>query len=157
MFKFQNVLYENGARNFLVIDVPPVNRSPACMLCILSSSLLSSFLLTLLPDRSISSERAHVFPEWNITLERAVRAFHDEKLKSGDPISAFYFSSHKVFTSILDTPENYGMTKRGIWMDQLHPTSATHVVLGGFVMEMLSGIPAGTSTVPQKADEEVNT
>jgi hypothetical protein len=69
------------------------------------------------------------------------------------PVSVFYFSSHKVFTSILDTPEVYGLSEGTIWMDLLHPTSATHVVLGGFVMEMLSKIPADPSAANVSATD----
>lgn len=30
LFNLQQELYEEGARNFLFIDVPPMTRSPAC-------------------------------------------------------------------------------------------------------------------------------
>lgn len=32
LFSLQEDLYNAGARNFLFIDVPPINRSPACEL-----------------------------------------------------------------------------------------------------------------------------
>jgi hypothetical protein len=30
LFSLHEELYNGGARNFLLIDLPPINRSPAC-------------------------------------------------------------------------------------------------------------------------------
>lgn len=34
LFEVQDELYKTGARNFLFIDVPPIERSPAGMLAV---------------------------------------------------------------------------------------------------------------------------
>jgi hypothetical protein len=36
LFELQSQLYEHGPRNFCYVDVPPVDRTPACKITILS-------------------------------------------------------------------------------------------------------------------------
>ncbi|PVG02300.1 hypothetical protein CPB86DRAFT_823124 [Serendipita vermifera] len=129
LFELQWQLYEKGARNFLFIDVPCIDRSPA-------------YKVVPTPER-----RAR-FPAYNLTLERKIRQFVSDTSEPGkDPITALYFSSHKVFTSLLDTPEEYGFppdhVKRSggsIWADHLHPTSVVHAILAAELEKFLNEV-----------------
>lgn len=76
-----------------------------------------------------------------------MRSFVAEKSTTDDPITAIYFSAHKVFTSLLDSPESLGfpqsdIEKSGgsIWVDHLHPTSAVHLVVANELDTLLSSI-----------------
>ncbi|KAG8755751.1 hypothetical protein FRC14_003689 [Serendipita sp. 396] len=133
LFVLQQYLYDKGARNFLFIDVPPVDRSPAYRNLTKRDG----------PSRMVL---------WNIELERRLRAFAAEKEAAGGPITAAYFSSHKVFTTFLDDPEEYGFPKSDvrrsggeIWVDDLHPTPAVHAIIAKELDDMLNGIAVTTS------------
>lgn len=79
-------------------------------------------------------------------LGQRIKQFVEQKESDQDPITAMYFSSYKVFTSVLDGPENYGLAndqkKAGgtIWVDNLHPTSAVHAIIANELNKMLSSI-----------------
>ncbi|KAG8840414.1 hypothetical protein FRB91_006115 [Serendipita sp. 411] len=132
LFVLQQYLYDKGARNFLFIDVPPVDRSPAYRNLTKRDG----------PSRMVL---------WNIELERRLRTFAAEKEAAGGPITATYFSSHKVFTAFLDDPEEYGFPKSDvrrsggeIWVDHLHPTPAVHAIIAKELDDMLNGIAVAT-------------
>ncbi|KAG8795854.1 hypothetical protein FRC17_008067 [Serendipita sp. 399] len=137
LFILQKELYDKGARNFLFIDVPPVNRSPAYRGTTRREE----------PSRMI---------RWNIELERRIRELAAETETAGDPITALYFSSHKVFTAFLDNPEEYGFPSGdirraggAIWADYLHPTSAVHAIVAKDLESMLQRVAMAT---PQPGD-----
>ncbi|KAG8799046.1 hypothetical protein FRC16_005929 [Serendipita sp. 398] len=124
LFILQQELYDKGARNFLFIDVPPVDRSPAYR-------------------GSPKTRGAPRIVLWNMELQRHIRTFVTEKEATG-PVTVLYFSSHKIFTSILDNPEEHGfpeedINKSGgaIWVDELHPTSAVHAIFARKINVML--------------------
>lgn len=129
LFKLQEELYDQGARNFLFCDVPCVDRSPAYI--------------------QMGIEGAETrFHDWNLALDNAIRTFVAEKSTKNDPITAIYFSSHKVFSALLDHPDEYGFPQKdtqkaggSIWMDHLHPTSAVHLIVAMELHVMLSSIP----------------
>jgi len=110
IFDLQETLYEVRARNFLFVDVPPMDRSPAV-------------------SASLSLPR---YDRWNIILRPSAKAF-----SSAHPAATvLLFSSHATFSRVLDDPvgHNFGAMeirrKKGeIWMDHLHPTSKMHNVV----------------------------
>jgi hypothetical protein len=81
-------------------------------------------------------------------LQRKIREFVSDVSEPGkDPITALYFSSYKVFTSIFDNLEEYGFppdhVKRpggSIWADHLHPTSVVHAILAVELEKFLSEV-----------------
>jgi len=125
LLTLQEALYAHGARNFLFIDVPPVDRSPA--------AITSSFDL---------SPR---FKNWNTGLRAMVSEFHGAHAD----VTAFVFSSWDTFTRVLDDPVGHGFPKDdvqkfggSIWVDHLHPSSAVHKVVARGVAGFLDTWPA---------------
>ena len=136
-------VYETGARNFLFIDLPPIDRSPAGQLPLTLLIFSPLILLPVVLNWGGPSSNAHEkYLTWNNSL-----AVQLEEFKAAFPLSkVFTFSSHDTFTRILDDPSSYGMAKEDVaiiggevWVDHLHPTSAVHVVLAreleAFLME----------------------
>ncbi|KZS92110.1 hypothetical protein SISNIDRAFT_474841 [Sistotremastrum niveocremeum HHB9708] len=119
LISLQKDLYALGGRNFLFIDVPPIDRSPA------------GLDLDMTPDR---------YEEWNSTLSTALLKFSEKH----DEATVLLFSAWDTFTKILDDPAHYGMdeedehvTGRRIWFDDLHPSTWVHKVLSGEIMSFL--------------------
>ncbi|KAH9930923.1 uncharacterized protein B0H18DRAFT_991881 [Fomitopsis serialis] len=82
-------MYAENARNFLILDVPAVNRSPV-------SKLLADYANQL--DGYIS--------EWNELLHDSAREFTETE--SYSDASLFLFSSHKMLSDLLDDAEEFG-------------------------------------------------
>ncbi|KZV94991.1 hypothetical protein EXIGLDRAFT_766583 [Exidia glandulosa HHB12029] len=123
LFELQERLYQNGARNFLFVDVPPVHRFPACTAALQASPSLG--------DKYIA---------WNTSLNAAVERFRE----THSDISAFLFSSFAVFSDVLDNPEAFGLKASDafksystVWVDHLHPTSAVHKIFATRISEYL--------------------
>ncbi|KAH7922567.1 hypothetical protein BV22DRAFT_1094380 [Leucogyrophana mollusca] len=102
----------SGARNFLLIDVPPIDRSP--------SALESGGDVV---DRYLT---------WNRLLKSRIEAFASDNKNA----SVILFSVHSVITAILDDPTKYGFQEEdvtdeggGIWLDELHFTSDVHSII----------------------------
>ncbi|KAF9442649.1 carbohydrate esterase family 16 protein [Macrolepiota fuliginosa MF-IS2] len=120
------------ARNFILIDVPPTDRSPAA----------SSFFQEIIKGR---------VEEWNQKLRAHIIDFCAPLVNSADQeadttpsITMLLFSFHKLLTSILDEPEKYDFLKKdikkqngGIWSDQLHLTPAVHRIVAHRLAEAL--------------------
>lgn len=130
LFKAQEDLYQVGARNFLFIDVPPIDRSPAVL----------SVLQSVNPGGDSSMLR---YQEWNNGLRSSVATFASRHTE----VSALYFSSHMTFNHILDEPWQHGFTThdaekagRGIWADHLHPTSKMHDFLAKDLTSFLASV-----------------
>ena len=121
-----------GARNFLFIDVPPINRSPGGKTTqqqeIYTTELTFSYTLASLIESDISER----YERWNELLLTQAEEFAESSKKA----TVLVFSSHDVLSDVLDKPEEYGFQKsdvneagEGIWEDQLHLTSAVHHIL----------------------------
>ncbi|KAI0093706.1 hypothetical protein BDY19DRAFT_918418 [Irpex rosettiformis] len=131
LFELQEVLYRSGgARNFLFIDVPPIDRCP------------------------VFAPSAEHYQSWNTTLREAILTF----ISTHPDATAFLFSSHDLFTRILDHPEKYGFAKSTVnkaggcfWYDYLHPTSQVHDVLATEMAQFLA------SESPRPVDDEEST
>lgn len=120
------ILYDRGARNFMFIDVPPIERSPAIPLA-----------------RSKQPGSGDNYKLWNTTLHQAVEAF----ISARPDATAIIYSSYATFTRVLDDPVKFGFGKDDqkkrdgtIWVDHLHPTSKMHREIAQDVSTLLSGI-----------------
>jgi len=138
LFQLMNELHDAGARNFLLIDCPPIHRTPESKflthLKLLWDWKLNSLHFVAEPDTGPNPDR---FEDWNRLLLMQASFFvarHQSSLSlSGDSTtstpspavtpdgvgiqgetSVFVFSSWSTFMSILDYPEAYGFEGRDI-------------------------------------------
>lgn len=118
-------LYNAGAQNLLVIDVPPRIRPSGE------------------PNPSLAYTQHHwKIKMWNKTIHRKIE---DMQVEHPD-ICIMTFSAWDLFTDIYDNPEKYGFKAEDVdqayggkmWMDGLHPTSAVHSIIADHVHSMLS-------------------
>lgn len=126
LFNLQQELYEEGARNFLFVDVPPMRKSPA-------------FLGT------TESVTGNAYEKWNEMLRKNVRAF----LSENEDVTTMVLSSFDFFNLVFETPSKYGFEEKDIrrrygpvWADHIHPTSRMHELLAERVNEFLRSYPA---------------
>jgi len=132
-FALVEKLYEVGARNFLFINVPPIQRSP--------------YFLGL--DPSETNETApilqSVIEDFNTKL--AARASNLSSTLTG--VKTFLWDSYTAFNQILDDPSAFGfvnITTFGsapglFWGNDnqgLHPSSAAHEVFGKDIAAVLA-------------------
>ncbi|XP_006463806.1 hypothetical protein AGABI2DRAFT_120609 [Agaricus bisporus var. bisporus H97] len=122
------------ARNFVLIDVPLVDRSPQG-----NSHPFQSDQEVLLTDASsaIELECMEKIEERVETWNKLLRTQAIEFQSKTTDATVLIFSSHKLFSDILDDPLEYEFTEDdpeteggGIWVDDLHPTSEVHDILG---------------------------
>ncbi|KAI0063330.1 hypothetical protein BV25DRAFT_1915248 [Artomyces pyxidatus] len=124
LFAAQEQLYATGARNFMLIDVPPIQRSPIGP-----------------TDGSDGSVR---FRMWNEELRAGMATFtaiHPD-------CTVLLFSAWDVFNRVLDNPVAYGFNAQDIrvlggsfWFDHIHPTSKFHDILACEIARFLTGLP----------------
>ncbi|KAF7377865.1 Thermolabile hemolysin [Mycena sanguinolenta] len=104
LFEAQETLYESGARNFLFVNVPPINRAPAK-----------------------GQELNYI--NWNTELTKAATLFATTHRDA----TVMIYSSWDTFTALLDDPTAHGFPAEdackahaSVWVDHLHPTSQVH-------------------------------
>ncbi|KAG9221383.1 hypothetical protein CCMSSC00406_0009832 [Pleurotus cornucopiae] len=116
---------DTGARNFLFVNVPPIDRSP----------------MMLAADQWSQDMERVVINTFNAKLAAQAAAF-----KASHPgVETYIWDSHATFTRILDSPTTYGFVDAttfgagpGIfWGDNLHPSSPAHVLFAEDVAEVL--------------------
>lgn len=134
LFKVQETLYQAGARNFLLFNIPPLHLSPGHFFFAVTSLFLNS-------DPSISAPvKSTSYINWNNELKMSATAFSS----THPDASVMIFSSWQTFTNVLTDPEAYGFLekdtkKRGsIWIDHIHPTSKVHAVITRDLVQFLS-------------------
>jgi len=122
-----NRLYNVGARNFLFVTVPPVDRSPR-----VSRHSYSMFAFRKLIFNEMGGSNAGertVILDYNKRLASRVAS-----LKSSKPdVKTFIWDAHAQFTQILDSPTTYGFrdamsvgtAANQFWSDDYHPGSAS--------------------------------
>ncbi|TDL15142.1 hypothetical protein BD410DRAFT_733077 [Rickenella mellea] len=128
LFRTQENLYQNGARNFLFIDVPPLHRRRN-----------SAF------GEQLGSEFAASFEAWNKHLRTEASSFSERH----EDATVMIFSSWNVFSSVFDNPETYGFlptdaSRKGgkMWVDNFHPTSKMHGIIAEEMVSFLNNVPA---------------
>ncbi|KAJ8076208.1 hypothetical protein PM082_000626 [Marasmius tenuissimus] len=108
-----------GARNFVFVDVPPIDRSPQ------GAELGRSEII-----------KARV-QTWNEELQTQVSQF----IEDTPTAKVSCFSIHDVLSAVLDDPEEYDFTADDttaesgeIWADDLHLTSSVHRIIAERMM-----------------------
>jgi hypothetical protein len=121
-----------GARNFLFLDVPPIDRS--------SRGTFPFRQCRKLPDgRSVqrmglAELMAPRYAAWNTLLGAQVSHFASSTPKA----NVFLFSQYHVLSRIIDGPGVYGLAGEDeIWADELHLTEETHRIFAGEVFKTL--------------------
>ncbi|THH03688.1 hypothetical protein EW145_g6088 [Phellinidium pouzarii] len=108
LFEIQQRLYENGARNFMFVNLPPMLRSPM--------------------GQHQISRRSGTDPyrEWNTMLRASASAFAAAHADA----TVLVFSAWNLFDAVLDAPVAHGFAMGdsgriagGIWVDRLHPST----------------------------------
>ncbi|KAI0669360.1 hypothetical protein C8Q78DRAFT_1070881 [Trametes maxima] len=120
LFSLQDDLYQAGARNFCLIDVPPVYG---------------------FPERRNATKLKDVITTWNSTLLEAAEKFSADHADA----TVLVWSSWKLFTELLASPQSYGFgegeaakEEGDIFMDGLHPTSQVHRLVAEQLLDFLS-------------------
>lgn len=85
-----DVLYQSGARNFLFLNVPPVNRSP----------------LTKAQGKAAQKLEAHYIATWNAGVANMAANLS----QTYDDATTFVFNTHKLFKQVLNNPKSYPQT-----------------------------------------------
>ncbi|KAF2397470.1 hypothetical protein EJ06DRAFT_481860 [Trichodelitschia bisporula] len=147
-------LYAAGARNFVFLDVPPLQRTP---------------LTKAGPKEGIPLEEAAV-KDWNKRLGAMV-----DTLRKRSGVTAWIVSSYTIFDKAMDNPAAYkqtaGLKDTGsfceaygkgtpkpdtkladckykvneyFWYNNLHPSTAVHDAVAAEVARALKSIPAST-------------
>ncbi|EKM55348.1 carbohydrate esterase family 16 protein [Phanerochaete carnosa HHB-10118-sp] len=122
LFQSLHEVYGTGARNFLFIDVPPMERAPGLR-------------------RANAVTRAAMYSRWNTSLHSGVQRFAN----SHDDASVMLLSSHELFHKVLANPENYDLDESEVndeggpvWFDYIHITSKMHGIVASAIEQFLS-------------------
>lgn len=128
------------ARNFVLIDVPPIDRSPGGMVnSNVSAPVRAAYMALAVESDSADDikERVHA---WNELLRSQANDF----AKENNMATVFIFSSHHLLTEVLDDPLDFDFTEddpetegAGIWADDLHLTSAVHSIFAERLLDSL--------------------
>ncbi|GJE87151.1 carbohydrate esterase family 16 protein [Phanerochaete sordida] len=122
LFHSLQEVYDTGARNFLFIDVPPIERAPGL-------------------QQANTVARAAMYNRWNTCLCSGVQSFTEDKSDA----TVMLFSSHELFRRVLDHPKDYDFDESKVndeegpvWFDFLHITSRMHAIVASAVEQFLS-------------------
>ncbi|KAJ7061995.1 hypothetical protein C8F01DRAFT_1368676 [Mycena amicta] len=117
LFAAQEKLYNRGARNFLFINIPPIDRAPA------------------------HGHEAN-YINWNTELDKAAASF----AAAHSDCTVMIFSAWETFHALLDDPVAHGFRAGdeskaygSVWVDYLHPTSRVHDFVALDVVVFLTG------------------
>ncbi|KAI0054124.1 carbohydrate esterase family 16 protein [Auriscalpium vulgare] len=115
-----------SARNFVLINVPPIDRSPQAV------------------DFESPGEIEKRVKTWNELLQAQATDFAQTTKEA----TVLIFSSHQLLTEVLEDPLEYDFSEDdptteggGIWMDDLHLTSEVHGILAEQLLKSLLGTP----------------
>ncbi|OAX37124.1 carbohydrate esterase family 16 protein [Rhizopogon vinicolor AM-OR11-026] len=146
LFSQANDLYSMGARSFLFLTVPPINRAP--------------FNIQRGPE--VAAQIATDIAEYNTHLRQFVRAF---KANHADLDTVIVFDTHPIFNVLLDEWETFGFVNvtgyctayesgtptltyqvegcapvtSYFWLNFLHPLFTVHNILAKAISTALSG------------------
>jgi len=147
-----DIMYDSGARNFLLIDVPTIQKSP------LSQS-----------EPSYIKAQVRVIQSWGVQLQGLAKSFEANHTDA----TVLLFSSYGIFQQILKSPTSYKQTAglkelktycaaysngtikssafvkscdypvdEYFWLNTLHPTYTVHDALGFSISTKLTNISA---------------
>ncbi|KAF5321885.1 hypothetical protein D9619_002161 [Psilocybe cf. subviscida] len=126
-FALVQKLYNVGARNFLFVNVPPIDRSP----------------LMLAQDASAQAAEKTVIAGFNSRLITKISQF----VANNTGVKTFLWDSNAQFTTILNSPTSYGF-KDAIsygdgatifWGNNYHPSTYAHKFFGQTVGQTVLG------------------
>jgi len=118
----RNLYVKARARNFVLVDIPPIDRSPQAI------------------DAEVAEEMEERVKTWNELLQQQATEFG---LANRDG-TLLLFSSHQFLMDVLDDPLEYDFSEDdttevgGIWADDLHLTSEVHDILGEQLLTALT-------------------
>lgn len=151
-------VYDTGARNFVFLNVPPVDRAPMNALNALAAGKSAE---------AVAKKEAGLILDWNKKLVDMVSNFS----KTYPGATVFSFDTHTFYGKILDDPKSFEATKgirnttefcaayrehrdelkletyipecgvgvhKYFWVDQLHPTVPVHNATAAEVAKLLS-------------------
>ncbi|KAK7058179.1 carbohydrate esterase family 16 protein [Favolaschia claudopus] len=117
-----------GARNFLFINVPPIDRSP----------------LMLAQSTSSQALEKSVIQGFNTKLAAKISAFK----ANNTGVTTWTWDSNAAFTTILNSPTQYGFVDAvsygntgDFWGNNYHPASAAHQIFAKQIAALLAGTP----------------
>ncbi|KAJ6468521.1 hypothetical protein C8R47DRAFT_805640 [Mycena vitilis] len=117
-----------GARNFLFINVPPIDRSP---------------LMLAQPAASQALEKS-VIAGFNTKLAAKISSF--EANNTG--VTTWLWDSNAAFTTILNAPTQFGFVDAvsygntgDFWGNNYHPATAAHQIFAKQISTLLAGTP----------------
>jgi len=145
-------LYGAGARNFALLNTPPVDRAP----------------LTLVKDQATRDKEKAAIADWNVRLTAMAKAIK----KENTDVNMFLVDTNKLFTQVLDKPSSHAQTSglknttsycdsyqngtpaqntfdaecgvpvnQYFWLNSLHPTYPMQEVVAQGVGRVLGGGP----------------
>ncbi|KAF7346805.1 Carbohydrate esterase family 16 protein [Mycena sanguinolenta] len=120
--------YGAGARNFLFINVPPIDRSP----------------LMLAQPASAQALEKTVIAGFNTKLAAQITSF-----KANNPgVTTWLWDSNTAFTTILNNPTKYGFVDAvsygntgDFWGNNYHPGTPAHQIFAQQISTLLAGTP----------------
>ncbi|KIO31415.1 carbohydrate esterase family 16 protein [Tulasnella calospora MUT 4182] len=118
-------LYDAGGRNFLFVNVPPVDRSP------------------LMISQSSASTEKNIIISYNTKLASKIQAFKS----AHSDVTTYLYDSWSKLTQILNSPQTYGLqdaTSQGsgsnvAWCNVYHVSPAVHHLFAQDIQALLAG------------------
>ncbi|KAJ7053048.1 hypothetical protein C8F01DRAFT_1375591 [Mycena amicta] len=121
-------VFTAGARQFLFINVPPIDRSP----------------LMLAQSTSAQALEKSVLATFNSKLAAKISAF--KAANSG--VTTWLWDSNAAFTTILNSPQQFGFVDAvsfgntgDFWGNNYHPGAAAHQIFAKQIAALLAGTP----------------
>ncbi|MCJ1224242.1 hypothetical protein MMC12_000886 [Toensbergia leucococca] len=142
------LLYAAGGRNFLILNVPPIDRSPG----------------TLENGPASAQEEANIIGDFNVRLNWVA---NDLRNKYSD-ITVFVFDTNWLFTLVIDNPQSFALTAgyrnvtgfcaayqsgtpaentytpscgipvdEYLWLNNIHPTSPIHELMASQIVSQI--------------------
>lgn len=155
LFELQDILYETGARNFMLVDVPPIFQCPCGKLPSISfirGANCDSDTPQVPAQYQSDPNIIRTYYDWNENLHKGAAEF----ITKHPDITLLMYSSWDVFDKVYQDPVKFGfrardlkMARGGIWADFIHPTSKMHAVLAKDMEEFLDQFP--TRVQPQSS------
>ena len=140
LFEMAEMMYLTGARHFIYITVPPLNRTPA------GTSTPPPPLRNVFSRASLTLDNAHGWYtngvlNWNTNLTHSLQQYSSLH----DDITISLYDSSRIFNRVLDDPQGYGFvdsnqvcsTGECVWFDNFHPGSAFYKVFAKDFAEFL--------------------
>ncbi|CAE6431237.1 unnamed protein product [Rhizoctonia solani] len=117
LFGLQHDLYENGARNFLFLNLPPFDRSPGA---------------------NYSQQVKGEIAKWNSALPTHIANFTATHKNA----TAFLYDTQALWSEFYANPTAFNITnpdtiKGGLWYDEYHPSTEIQGVIGQRVAKFL--------------------